>query len=408
MSHFASYMGFIVYQMDVKSAFMSGTIDEEVKKSWCDEFEELTNKRFQMSSMGELTFFLGLQVKQKRRWSMIGSLMYLTASRSDIMFAVCACSGFQVTPKSLHLQAVKRIFRYLKGQPKLGLWNPKVSSFDLKVYSDSDYAGVNLDRKSITEGCQFLGRRLISWQCKKQTIAATSTTEVVYVAAAHCCGHVLWIQDQLLDYGFNLMNTQIYIYNESIICIVKNPVFHSKIKHIEIRHHFIRDTYEKKLIHVLKIHTDDNVVDLLTKAFDVSSTGRQQLSTARHKVSTASISKITPLFPSMLTQAAVAEGEDSGTPTKSQPTPSSTQPSAGDQPPLTESSSNHASSQDHRVDLEGTGGSGWDQVNLPYDSPLSGGHTFDRAEGSFNLEALSALCTNLSNRILALETIKDA
>ncbi|GJY61297.1 hypothetical protein Tco_0461954 [Tanacetum coccineum] len=137
-------------------------------------------------------------------------------------------------------------------------------------YSDSDYAGANLDRKSTTGGCQFFGRRLISWQCKKQTIVATSTTEVEYVAAANCCGQVLWIQNQMLDYGFNFMNTKIYIDNESTICIVKNPVYHSKTKHIAIRHHFIRDAYEKKLIQVLKIHTDDNVADLLTKAFDVS------------------------------------------------------------------------------------------------------------------------------------------
>ncbi|GJR27401.1 hypothetical protein Tco_1103633 [Tanacetum coccineum] len=116
-------------------------------------------------------------------------------------------------------------------------------------------------------------RRLsISWQCKKQTIVATSTTEAEYVAAASCCGQVLWIQNQMLDYGFNFMNTKIYIDNESTICIVKNPVYHSKTKHIAIRHHFIRDAYEKKLIQVLKIHTDDNVADLLTKAFDVSST----------------------------------------------------------------------------------------------------------------------------------------
>ncbi|GJU66773.1 putative ribonuclease H-like domain-containing protein [Tanacetum coccineum] len=199
--------------------------------------------------------------------SMIGSLMYLTASRPDIMFAVYACSKFQVNLKTSHLHAVKRIFRYLKDKTKLGIWYPRVSSFDLEAYSDSDYAGANLDRKSTTGSCQFLSRRLISWQCKKQTIMATSTIEAEYVAAANYCGQVLWIQNQMLDYGFNFMNTKIYIDNESI---VKNPVFHSKTKHIEIRHHFIRDAYEKKLIQVLKIHTDDNVADLLTKDFDVS------------------------------------------------------------------------------------------------------------------------------------------
>ncbi|GKC74659.1 putative ribonuclease H-like domain-containing protein, partial [Tanacetum coccineum] len=383
---FASYMGFIVYQMDVKSAFLYGTIDEEVyvsqplgfvdpkfpkkvykvvkalyglhqaprawyatlstfllksgyrrgtidktlfikkdkndimlvqvyvddiifgstKRSWCDEFEALMKSRFQMSSMGELTFFLGLQVKQKEDGifisqdkSIIGSLMYLTASRPYIMFAVCACSRFQVTPKTSQLNAVKRIFRYLKGKPKLGLWYPRVSSFDLEAYSDSDYAGANIDRKSTTRGCQFLGRRLISWQCKKQTIVATSTTEAEYVAAANCCGQVLWTQNQMLDYRFNFMNTKIYIDNESIICIVKNPVFHSKIKHFEIKHHFIRDAYEKKLIQVLKIHTDDNVADLLTKAFDVSrlrATYGVELVSAASLVNTASPTLSTAQF----------------------------------------------------------------------------------------------------------------
>ncbi|GJU06156.1 putative ribonuclease H-like domain-containing protein [Tanacetum coccineum] len=393
---FASYMGFLVYQLDVKSAFLYGEIEEEVyvtqpkgfedpyfpkhvykvvkalyglhqaprawyerlsafllqhnrrgtvdktlfitkdsrdillvqvyvddiifgstNKAWCAEFEVLMKGEFEMSVMGEMSFFLGLQVKQlpdgifisqdkyvkdmltkfdmesvrtattpyeaaKTKLkdetdppvnvhlyrSMIGSLMYLTASRPDIMFAVSACSRHQVTPLTSHLNAVKKIFKYLKGQPKLGLWYPKDSPFQLEAYSDSDYAGSHGDRKSTTGGCQFLGRRLISWQCKKQTIVATSSTEAEYVAAASCCAQVLWIQNQLLDYGFNFMNTKIFIDNQSTICIVKNPVFHQRTKHIEIRHHFIRDANEKNLIQVLKIHTDDNVADLLTKAFD--------------------------------------------------------------------------------------------------------------------------------------------
>ncbi|GJV36247.1 putative ribonuclease H-like domain-containing protein [Tanacetum coccineum] len=171
--------------------------------------------------------------------SMIGLLLYLTASRPDIMFDVC-------------------------------LWYPKNSPFYLEAYSDSDYNGASLDRKSTTRGCQFLGSRLISWQCKKQTIVGNSTTKAEYVAAANCCGQVLWIQNQMLDYGYNFMNTKIFIDNESTICIVKNPVFHSKTKHIDIKHHFIRDSYEKRLIQVIKIHTDHNVADLLTKALDVS------------------------------------------------------------------------------------------------------------------------------------------
>nr|GEV38529.1 uncharacterized mitochondrial protein AtMg00810-like [Tanacetum cinerariifolium] len=133
--------------------------------------------------------------------SMIGSLMYLTSSRHDIMFAVCACVRYQVNPKVSHLHAVKRIFRYLKGQPKFGLWYPKDSPFDLVAYIDRDYARASLDKKSTTGGCQFLGCRLISWQCKKQTVVANSITEAEYVAASSCCRQILWIQNQLLDYG---------------------------------------------------------------------------------------------------------------------------------------------------------------------------------------------------------------
>ncbi|GKD22130.1 hypothetical protein Tco_1223833 [Tanacetum coccineum] len=176
--------------------------------------------------------------------SMIGSLIVLTAYRLNII--------------------------YLKGQPKLGLWYPRDSPFDLEAFSDSNYARASLDMKSTTRGCQFLGKRLISWQCKKHTIVANSTTKAKYVADANCCGHVLWIQNQMLDYGFNFINTKIHIVNESTIYIVKNLVFHAKTKHIEIRHHFIIDSYEKRLIQVIKIHTDHNVADLLTKAFDVS------------------------------------------------------------------------------------------------------------------------------------------
>ncbi|GKD80333.1 hypothetical protein Tco_1342954 [Tanacetum coccineum] len=141
---------------------------------------------------------------------MIGSLMYLTSSRPDIMFAICAYARFQVTPKVSHLHAVKKIFKYLKGQPKLGLWYPKDSPFDLEDYTNSHYAGASLDKKSTTRGCQFLGSRLISWQYKNQTVA-NSTTEAEYVAAASCSGQVLWIQNQMLDYGYNFMNTKIFI-----------------------------------------------------------------------------------------------------------------------------------------------------------------------------------------------------
>nr|GEW53088.1 uncharacterized mitochondrial protein AtMg00810-like [Tanacetum cinerariifolium] len=134
---------------------------------------------------------MGYKKPSTKLRSIIGSLMYLTSSRPDIMFAVCACAHFQVTPKASHLRTVKRIFRYLKGKPHLVLWYLKDSTFDLVAYLNSDYAGASLDRKSITRGCQFLGCRLIFWQCKKQTVVATSSTKAEYVVAASCYAQVL-------------------------------------------------------------------------------------------------------------------------------------------------------------------------------------------------------------------------
>ncbi|GKA80999.1 hypothetical protein Tco_0787691 [Tanacetum coccineum] len=120
------------------------------------------------------------------------------------MFTVCACARQQVTPKECHLYAVKRIFRYLKGHPKLGLWYPKESPFDLVAYSDSDYGSANQDRKSTTGGCQFLGRRLISWQCKKQTIVATSTTKAEISSCKWCWAKCFGYQIICLDYDDNV------------------------------------------------------------------------------------------------------------------------------------------------------------------------------------------------------------
>ncbi|GKD93593.1 uncharacterized mitochondrial protein-like protein [Tanacetum coccineum] len=209
--------------------YVDDIIFGSTNKELCTGFEKLMKDKFQMSSMGELTFFLGLQVQQKEDGifisqdkyiaesaltpvdlekplvkdedaddvdvhlyrSMIGSSMYLTTSRPDIMFAVYACARFQFTPKTSHLLAVKRIFRYLKGKPTLGLWYSRDSPFELAAYTDSDYAGATQDMKSITGGYQFLGNSLISWQCKKQTVVATFTTKAEYVAIASCCGQVL-------------------------------------------------------------------------------------------------------------------------------------------------------------------------------------------------------------------------
>nr|GEU83525.1 hypothetical protein [Tanacetum cinerariifolium] len=200
---YASFIGFMVYQMDVKSAFLYGTIEEETYVCQPlgfkdpdypnkDKYVAEILRKFRLTDGKSASTPIdiekpllkdpdGKDVDVHTYRSMIGSLMYLTLSRPDIMFAVCACARFQVTPKASHLHAVKRIFRYLKGKSHLGLWYPKDSPFDLVAYSDSDYAGTSLYRKSTTGGCQFLGCRLIFWQCKKQTVKATSSTEAEYV-----------------------------------------------------------------------------------------------------------------------------------------------------------------------------------------------------------------------------------
>ncbi|GKB60154.1 uncharacterized mitochondrial protein-like protein, partial [Tanacetum coccineum] len=198
---YASFKDFVVYQMDVKSAFLYGKIAEEQKYDGTfisqDKYVAEILKTFGYTDIRIASTLMdikkallkdsyGEDVDVHLYRSMIGSLMYLTSSRPDIMFAVCACTLFQVTPKTSHLHAVKRIFRYLKGQSKLGLWYPKDSPFELVSYTDSDYAGESLDKKSTIGGCQFLGCKLIPWQSKKQTVVATSTTKAKYVAAASC------------------------------------------------------------------------------------------------------------------------------------------------------------------------------------------------------------------------------
>nr|GEV83893.1 hypothetical protein [Tanacetum cinerariifolium] len=309
---YASFMGFMVYQMDVKSAFLYGTIKEEVyvcqppgfkdpdypykvckvvttlyglhqaPRAWYETLANyLLENGFQRGKKDQTLFIKKQKVKQKpdgifisqdkyvaeilKKFglidgksastpidtkkpllkdpdgedvdmhtykSMTGLLMYLTSLRPDIMFVVCACALFQVTPKASHLHAVKRTFRYLKGKPHLGLWYPKDSPFNVVAYSDSDYAGVSLDKKSTTGGCQFLGCRLISWQCKKQIVVATSSTEAKYVAATSCCTQVLWIQNQLLDYGKKVIISEATVQEalqldntESIDCLPNVEIF---------------------------------------------------------------------------------------------------------------------------------------------------------------------------------------
>ncbi|GJX37844.1 putative ribonuclease H-like domain-containing protein [Tanacetum coccineum] len=500
---YASFMGFIVYQMDVKSAFLYGTIEEEVYVCQPPSFEDpqfpdkvykvekalygahqaprawyeslstyllengfrrgiIDKNLFIKKDKGDILLYVddiifgstkkslcteddGIFISQDKYVadilkkfdfslvkiastiietnkalhkdeeaedvnvyfyrSMIGSLMYLTASRPDIMFVVYACARFQLTPKVSHLHALKRIFRYLKGQPKLGLWYPRDSPFDLEAFSDSDYAGA---------------------------MVANSTTKVEYVAATNCCGQVLWIQNQMLDYGFNFVNTMIYIDNESTISIVKNPVFHSKTKHIEIRYHFIRDSYEKKLIQVIKIQTNHNVADLFTKAFDVSrfnfliasigllnllndtiykeyedrmeraATTTSSLEAKQDSVNTLGSGEDIMKLKELMELCIMGNYQEVEIPQSNFPT----QTLVADEAAFTGADVVHGGAATTVSSIDA--GQGSDNITksptMPHDSTLPRGHTPGSDEGSMTLHELQFLCINLSNKVKSLET----
>ncbi|GJU36962.1 reverse transcriptase domain-containing protein [Tanacetum coccineum] len=268
---YASFMNFLVYQMDVKSSFIYGTIEEEVYVSQPPGFvdPEFPKKVYKVEKA-----LYGLHQAPKAWYETLST--YLLDNRFhrgqiDKTLFIKIVKGDVLLQKDdgIFISQDKYVGEILK---KFRFSSIRTTSTPMETNKAlaKDEEGASLDRKSTTGGCQFLGSRLISWQCKKQTVVANSTTEAEYIAASQCCGQVLWIQNQLLDYGYNFMQTKIHVDNESAICIIKNLVYHSKTKHIEIRYHFIRDSYEKRLIEMVKIHTNNNVADLLTKAFDVS------------------------------------------------------------------------------------------------------------------------------------------
>eukprot|EP00253_Pinus_taeda_P033280 PITA_33280 len=348
----SSFQNFKVFQMDVKSAFLNGDLEEEVyieqpdgfilgndpnlvcrlKKALyglkqapraCNEegmsqsFALVMQKEFEMSLLGELTYFLGFQIQQKEGGiflsqtkylkqilkkygmedakpvctpmvtgcslsandesaavhqptyrSMIGSLLYLTSTRLDIMHAVGIVGRFQANPKETHLQAVKRIFKYLQGTQNYGLWYPRDTDLTLHAYTDADWAGSVDDRKSTSGGAFFMGSRLVSWFSKKQSSIALSTAEEEYVAAASCCTQLLWMMQTLQDFQIDCtLPISILCDNTSAISISKNPVMHSKTKHIPIKYHFLREQVLEQKVKLEYVPSKEQVADILTKPF---------------------------------------------------------------------------------------------------------------------------------------------
>jgi hypothetical protein len=295
----------------VLQIYVDDIIFGSTNQDFCEEFGKMMANEFEMSIIGELSYFLGLQIKQmkndtfvsqgnyikdmikkfrlqdskpmstpigtndqlgidasrnmvdqKKYRSIIGSLLYVTASRPDVMFSVCKCARYQASPRESHLKATKRILRYV------GLWFPKGSNFELIGYSDSDYGGCKIDRMSTSDTSQLLGRSLILWSSKKQNSVALSTAEAEYISADSCCAQLLWMKATLNDFGIKFKNVSLFCDNKSVIKMTQNLVQHSRTKHIDIRHHFIRDHQQKGDISIESIGTEDQLADIFTKPLD--------------------------------------------------------------------------------------------------------------------------------------------
>nr|GEU36079.1 hypothetical protein [Tanacetum cinerariifolium] len=264
-----------IYQMDVKTAFLNGELKEEVYVSQPEGFvdpDHLTHVyRLKKALYGlkqaprgkhillvqiyvdDIIFSSAdpkacgifsneiswIPVDQTRFCTMVGSLIYLTSSRPDLVFAVSMCARYQASPTKKHLEALKQVFRYLRGTINWGLWYSKDTAMALTAYADANHAGCQDTRRSTSESAQFLCDKLVSWSSKKQKSTVISIIEVKYIAMSGCCAQILWMRSQLTDYGFDVNKIPLYCDNCSAIALCCNNVQHSRSKHIDIRHHFI-------------------------------------------------------------------------------------------------------------------------------------------------------------------------
>nr|GEW73774.1 hypothetical protein [Tanacetum cinerariifolium] len=309
---YASHKLFSMFQMDVKTAFLHGSLKEDVYVCQPEGFidaDHPSHNHFFKGTIDPMLFIrhfyddilvskymleilkkygmescdhvgIPMEIKDKldldqngtpidatKYHSMIGALMYLTSSRPDIVHATCLCARYQAKPTKKHLKEVKRIFRYLLGTINTSLWYMKDFGFELTGFSDADYAGCKDTFKSTSGGAQFLGEKLVSWSSKKQDCTSLSTTEAEYVSLSACCAQVFWIRTQLTDYGFHFNKIPIYCDSKSAIAISCNPVQHSRTKHIAVPYHFIKDHVEKGTIELYFVKTDYQLADLFTKLF---------------------------------------------------------------------------------------------------------------------------------------------
>nr|GEU85170.1 retrovirus-related Pol polyprotein from transposon TNT 1-94 [Tanacetum cinerariifolium] len=283
----------------------------------CDEFSNQMTNKFKMSMLGKMSFFLGFQISQSPKGifinqskytseiikkygltsidsvntpmienkkldedlqgkpvdatlyrGMIGSLMYLTASRPDLIYAVCLCAQYQAKHTEKHLQAVKRIFQYLKRTINMGLWYSEDTDMSLTSYADADHAGCQDTRRSTSGSTQFLGDKLVSWSSKKQKSTAISSTEAEYIALSGCCSQILWMRSQLTEYGFQFNKIPLYCDNKSAIALCCNNVQHSRAKHIDVCYHFIKEQVENGFMELYFTLSWRNKIGMYTSKHD--------------------------------------------------------------------------------------------------------------------------------------------
>nr|GEY01150.1 hypothetical protein [Tanacetum cinerariifolium] len=320
---YAARKNMVVYQMDVKTAFLNGYLREEITLSsflisqdfskgsvdstlfihrngndlllvqiyvddiifaastpeLCDLFAKIMCSKFKMSMMGKISFFLGLQISQSPSGIFINQSKYALESLKKYGFESCELVDTPIMEKSKldkdkegkarptekHLHTVKRIFRYLRGTVNRGLWYPKDSSIALTAFADADHVGCQDTRRSTSGSLQFLGDRLISWSSKRQKSAAISSTKAEYITLSSCCAQILWMRSQLTDYGLGFNKIPMYCDNKSAIALCCNNVQHSRAKHIDVRYHFIKKQVENRIVELYFVRTEYQLAEIFTK-----------------------------------------------------------------------------------------------------------------------------------------------
>ncbi|GKF34602.1 hypothetical protein Tco_0107802, partial [Tanacetum coccineum] len=229
---------------------------ESLKKYSFDSYDPVDTPMVEKSKLDEDKE--GKAVDSSHYCGMIGILLYLTASRPDLQFSICMCARYQAQPTKKHLNAVKRIFRYLKETVHRGLWYLKDSSIALTAFADADHASCQDTRRSTSGSMQFLGDRLVNRSSKRQKSAMISSTEVEYIALYGCCAQVLWMRSQLTDYGLGFNKIPLYCDKKSAIALSCNNVQHSRSKHIDIRFYFIKDVGSRSTLSLHITHHGSN------------------------------------------------------------------------------------------------------------------------------------------------------